>query len=89
MPLNAERDFALDTDAILLDVWGLDGETMFVGGTSGTILRHEDGTWRHAEVPVSTEIFAAKAAEQLRESALQGRQMMAAQRKTPKNLSLR
>lgn len=41
------------------------------------------------DVPVSTEIFAAKAAEQLRASASQGRQMMAAHKKAPTNLSLR
>lgn len=42
-----------------------------------------------ADVPVTTEVFAAKAAGQLRESALQGKQLMAGQKKTPANLSLR
>lgn len=41
------------------------------------------------DVPVTTEVFAAKAAGQVRESALQGQQLMAAQKKTPTNLSLR
>jgi hypothetical protein len=42
-----------------------------------------------ADVPVTTEVFAAQAAGQLRQSALLGQQMMAAQKKTPTNLSLR
>ncbi len=47
----------LDNNAILLDLWGLDGERMFIGGTAGTILRHDDGVWTRAQVPVGTEIW--------------------------------
>jgi hypothetical protein len=42
-----------------------------------------------ADVPVTTEVFAAQAAGQLRQSAEEGQQMMAAQRKAPANLALR
>lgn len=42
-----------------------------------------------SDVPVTTEVFAAQAAAELRQSAAQGQQMVAAQKKTPTNLSLR
>jgi photosystem II stability/assembly factor-like uncharacterized protein len=47
----------LNNNSVLLDLWGLDGERMFIGGTGGTILRHEDGEWIRAETPVATEVW--------------------------------
>lgn len=43
--------------AILLDVWGLDADHAWVGGTGGTILRREGESWIRGTVPVSWEIW--------------------------------
>lgn len=43
--------------AILLDVWGLDAEHVWISGTGGTILRREAGTWIRGSVPVSWEVW--------------------------------
>jgi hypothetical protein len=47
----------IPSSSLLLDVWGLDGERIFVGGTAGTILRRVDGEWLRAEVPTGNEIW--------------------------------
>lgn len=47
----------LDNAAILLELWGLDAEQLFLGGTGGTILRRVGGNWLRAETPVGTEIW--------------------------------
>ena len=46
-----------DNTALLLDVWGLDGDQIFAGGTGGTILRRVAGAWIPAEVPTGNEIW--------------------------------
>src|SRR5690606_33053944 len=54
----------LDNNSILLDLWGLDGEQMFIGGTGGTILRHDDGQWIRAGTPVATEVWGIAGASE-------------------------
>src|SRR5690606_37848989 len=46
----------LDNNSIVLDLWGLDGERMFIGGTGGTMLRHRGERSVCAGPPVATEV---------------------------------
>jgi hypothetical protein len=45
-----------------LELWGLDGDHVWIGGAGGAILFREGGAWQIANVPVSAEIwgFAAE-----------------------------